>query len=122
MKRILKYIGYFVAVVALFVVEIVSYHFRAQEIDVGLIPNEFNYCGSKIYGNNPQYQEISDWLKRNKDEWKKSYASFVPGNEYHSQSFNISVHPDFVVVWYKTDEGYPQFVKSIKSELPLSCQ
>ena len=122
MKRILKYIGYFVAAVALFVVAIVGYHFRAQEIDVGLIPNAFTYCGNKIYGSNAQYQEITDWLKRNREGWKKSYASYVPGNEYLSPAFNISVHPEFVVVWYKTDEGYPQFVKSIKSELPISCQ
>ena len=121
MKRILKYIGYFIAVVVLTVAAILGYHFREQEIDVGLIPNEFTYCGSKIYGNNPQYQEITGWLKRNKEGWKKSYVTFVPGREYRSPAFNISVHPEFVVAWYKTDEGYPQFVKSIKNELPISC-
>ena len=122
MKRILKVVGYVLAVTALLAVAFLGYHFREQEIDVGLIPNKFSYCAHEIYGSNIHYQEITNWLKKNKAGWNISYASYVAGIEYRSPAFNISVHPNFVVVWYKTDEGYPQFVRSIKHQLPMECQ
>ncbi|MEM7401221.1 MAG: hypothetical protein AAF304_04645, partial [Pseudomonadota bacterium] len=75
MKKLLKICLYLL--IFFLIIASVSYLiiFRNQEIDVGLIPNEFEYCGSQIYGSNPEYREIVAWLKANKYGWHRSYAT-----------------------------------------------
>ena len=121
MNRILKFIGYILTTVLLIAAAFLVYLLRGQEIDIGLISNEFTYCGRQINSGKPEYVKITNWLKHNRNGWTTSYASYVPGNEYLSPAFNVSVHSDFVLVWYKTDEGYTQFIKYVKHELPLTC-
>jgi len=121
MKHILKYIGYFLLAAVIVVVAIYNYHFREQDIDIGLIPHEFSYCGIQISGSHRSYMSITGWLKANQRGWVYTYTSYAPGAEYRSPEFNVSVHQGFVVVWHKTNEGYPQFVKKVTHELPLVC-
>ena len=116
----MKILGYiFVILVGLTTVAYL-YIFKWQTIDT-LTPPEFTYCGSQIWGSNPKYVEITQWLKNNKDDWDRSYASYVPGVEYRTGSYQINVLSNTVVVSYKTDYGFPQFVKQINHGLEISC-
>ncbi|KAF7781203.1 hypothetical protein PRUB_b0348 [Pseudoalteromonas rubra] len=35
-------------------------YFRGQKVEVGFIPNAFQYCGKVITGADPEYSEIVD--------------------------------------------------------------
>jgi len=122
MRKFLKIIGYVITPVLLISIVGYLYIFRAQQIDTGLIPNEFNYCGKQIYGNNKNYKEIISWLKNNKSGWVSSFITFVPNHVYHTGAFRVNVLPDVVVVSYKTDYGYPQYVKRGKHSLSIKCE
>ena len=105
----------------LIVVSAFLYIFREQSIDIGLIPNEFAYCGEAIWGNDAEYQKIVSWLKDNKEGWVISLVTFVPKQVYSSPAFNVNVMENSVVVSYKTDYGYPQYVKTIQHDLNNKC-
>lgn len=85
------------------------------------IPEEFTYCGKKIWGSDKEYQEIVSWLKQNKDGWVSSFVTYVPTQVYRHPAFVVNVIEGGVVVSYKTDNGYPQFVKTITHGLNMSC-
>ena len=121
MKKALKVIGYVVLLLALVGVGTYFYIFRQQEIAVDFIPSEFTYCGKQIWGNNKEYQEIVSWLKQNKDGWVISYVTYVPTQVYHHPAFRVNVTEGGVVVSYKTDHDYPQFVKTINHGLNMAC-
>ena len=122
MKRFLKIVGITIIVLVILISTALLYYFRKQEIDIGLIPNEFTYCGKQIHGNDKNYREIVSWLKDNKDGWVPSFASYVPNQVYRGNSFNINVLSDAVVVSYKTDYGFPQYIKGVEHGLKLKCK
>jgi len=122
MKKIIKVFGYILTILILISAAIYLYVFREQKIDVGLIPNEFTYCGKKIYSNNKNYREIVSWLKTNKTGWVSSFVTFLPGHTYSSGAFNVNVISDIVVVSYKTDYGYPQYVRTGRHSLNVKCE
>ena len=121
MKRVLKIASYSILGVVSIVGAGFLYMFRQQAIDVQFIPNEFAYCGDQIWGNDQEYREIVDWLKNNKDGWARSVVTYVPKQVYDSPAFKVNVMDSGVVVSYKTDFGYPQFVKSINHGLRKNC-
>lgn len=122
MRKVLKNIGIILLLLAFLAVGILLYVFREQGIDISYIPNEFEYCGKDVFGSDKDYQEIVSWLKQNKEGWVLSYASYVPNYIYHNPAFRVNVQKGMVVVSYKTDYGYPQYVKSIKHGLRLNCE
>jgi hypothetical protein len=121
MKKALKIVGILFLLVAIIFVSAYFYVFREQEIAVRFIPNEFEYCGSKIWGNDEEYKKIVSWLKQNKDGWVLSYVTFVPNMVYRHPAFVVNVIEGGVVVSYKTDYGYPQYVKTIEHGLSTKC-
>lgn len=121
MKKALKIIGVITTILVLIGVGACSYIFRQQEIAIRLIPNEFEYCGKKVWGEDKNYQEIVTWLKQNKEGWVLSYATYVPKQVYRHPAFTVNVMEGGVVVSYKTDYGYPQYAKTINHGINLEC-
>jgi len=121
MKKALKIIGYFVLCIIVLATAAYLYVFRQQEIEIRLIPNEFTYCGEQIWGKDKEYQEIASWLKNNKNGWVLSFVSYVPQQVYRHPAFVVNVLDGGVVVSYKTDYGYPQYVKTIDHGLNMNC-
>jgi hypothetical protein len=64
-------------------------------------------------GNDSEYKEIKSWLATNQDDWFLSFASYVPRQIYRYPTFVVNVLQGGVAVSYKTDDGYPQYYKSI---------
>jgi len=122
MSKFLKICIYLI--IALLVINSVVYLyiFREQEIDVALIPNEFTYCGMKINASNSSYQEIVSWLKENNEGWVTSFVTFIPKQVYQANAFQVNVMENLVVVSYKSDYGYSQFIKKGKHQLSKQCQ
>ena len=121
MKKALKIIGVITTILVLIGVGAYLYIFRQQEIAIRLIPNEFEYCGKKVWGNDKNYQEIVTWLKQNREGWVLSYVTYVPKQVYRHPAFTVSVMEGGVVVSYKTDYGYPQYAKTINHGINLEC-
>lgn len=121
MNKVLKIIGVIASILLLVGVGTSLYVFRQQEIAIRFIPSEFEYCGKKVWGNDKHYQEIVTWLKKNKDGWVLSYVTYVPKQVYKHPAFNVNVLEGGVVVSYKTDYGYPQYVKTISHGINLEC-
>ena len=121
MNIIFKVIGYLLGVLIVITLGVYLYMFREQSIDIDLVPTEFKYCGKQIYGDDESYENIVKWLKNNSDDWVLSFASYVPIHRYYHGAFNVNVHREAVIVSYKTDYGYPQFIKQGQHDLPLSC-
>jgi len=121
MKKALIIFGYTILGLVIVGVGIYLYIFRSQEIDLTYIPKEFTYCGKQIWGKDKEYKEIITWLKQNKVGWKFSYVTYVPRQVYHYPSFVVNVLEGAVVVSYKTDYGYPQYIKTINHDLKLTC-
>ncbi len=97
------------------------YVFREQEIRTDFIPPKFEFCGKSISKGDQEYEELTEILTLNKGGWVASFVSFVPTQVYNSPAFKVNVMGKQVVVSYKTDEGYPQFVKLIKHDWSGSC-
>ena len=97
------------------------YVFRGQEIRIDYIPLEFEFCGNSISKGDSEYDEIVQVLTNHKDDWVASFTSYVPTQVYYSPAFTVNVLNKQVVVSYKTDEGYPQFVKLIKYDWVSTC-
>ena len=121
MKTLIKILSYLFGLVLVISFCGYLYIFRDQAIDTSLIPLEFEYCGNQIYGKDESYLEIVDWLKANKDGWVLSFASYVPNHRYYHGAFNVNIHEEAVIVSYKTDYGYPQYIKQGKHDLAMSC-
>ena len=98
------------------------YIFRVQEIDLGLIPREFTYCGIQINRSNPSCREIVSRLKENKEGWITSLVTFSPKQTYQVNAFQVYVLENLVVVSYKSDYGYSQFIKKGEHHLSKQCQ
>ncbi len=98
------------------------YIFRVQEIDLGLIPREFTCCGIQINRNNPSCREIVSRLKENKEGWITSLVTFSPKQTYQANAFHVYVLENLVVVSYKSDYGYSQFIKKGEHHLSKQCQ
>ena len=120
-KKALKIIGDITTILVLIGAGAYLYLFRQQEIAIRLIPNEFEYCGKKVWGNDKNYQEIVTWLKQNRDGWILSYVTYVPKQVYRHPAFTVNVMEGGVVVSYKTDSGYPQYAKTINHGINLEC-
>jgi len=121
MKKLFKILGYILTTLVIIAIAIYLYFFRAQPIDTGLIPSEFTYCGNQIFGSNEHYQEIVQWLQNNKEDWTLSFVTYAPSHKYYHGAFWVNVHSKAVIVSYKTDYGYPQFVKDGVHDLPTTC-
>jgi hypothetical protein len=122
MKKALKILLAILAVIILLVLAAIAYLQRPLSIDTGLIPNEFEYCGKSIWGSDPEYLEIVEWLKKNKDGWQLNLHTHYAGKGYYYPAFQVTIFKEFVAVSYKTDLGYPQYTKSFNHELRLSCE
>lgn len=85
------------------------------------IPTEFEYCGKSIWGRDPEYLRIKDWLIQNREGWTTNWHTYYAGEGYYYPSYQIYVFDDFIAVSYKTDWGFPQYTKSIKHELEVNC-
>ena len=92
-KKIIKAVAYVLLGLVLVVAVIYLYMFREQEIDVRLVPSEFEYCGKKIYRSHEEYKKIVSWLNENKEGWVLSFVSFVPNQVYYHPSFRVNVIP-----------------------------
>ena len=121
MKKALKIIGDITTILVLIGAGAYLYLFRQQEIAIRLIPNEFEYCGKKVWGNDKNYEERVTWLKQNRDGWILSYVTYVPKQVYRHPAFTVNVMEGGVVVSYKTDSGYPQYAKTINHGINLEC-
>jgi len=97
------------------------YVFREQEIRTDFIPPQFEFCGKSISKGDQEYEELIKILTLHKGGWVISFVSFSPTQVYNSPAFKVNVMGKQVVVTYKTDEGYPQFVKLIKYDWSGSC-
>ena len=118
MRRILKYSAFSLLVV---VISGYLYIFRDQEIELTYFPSYFEHCDTKISGKDHAYLLIREWLTENNDEWVHSFVSFAHGNRYFHPAFKVNILENVVIVSYKTDYGYPQFIKQGKHNLALSC-
>lgn len=97
------------------------YVFRDQEIRLEFIPPELEFCGKKISKGAQEYDELLKVLTAHKGGWNASFTSFVPTQVYFSPAFKVNIVGKQVVVSYKIDEGYPQFIKLIKYNWSSSC-
>ena len=97
------------------------YIFRDQDIRVDFIPPQFRFCGEVISKGNANYDNVVTLLKENKSGWETSFVSFVPSQVYDSPGFRVNILENTVVVSYKTDDGYPQYVKNIRHDLGEVC-
>jgi len=97
------------------------YVFRDQDIRIDFIPPEFEFCGKNISKGDQEYDELLKVLTAHKDGWVASFTSFAPTQVYYSPAFKVNIVGKQVVVSYKTDEGYPQFIKLIKYDWSGSC-
>jgi hypothetical protein len=122
MKKILKIFLLISLLLLIISISVVAYMLRPQEIDVGLIPNEFRYCGQQIWGGNEDYQRIVKWLQENRHGWSPNWHTHYAGDGYIHPAFRVVIFDEFVAVSYKTDSSYPQFTKKFKHGLVVSCE
>lgn len=97
------------------------YFVHDQKIEVGFIPDEFKYCGQVITGSDPEYQEISSWLQSNSTGWNRYWNTQIAGVVYYYPAFSVVVFDGGVSVSYKTDYGFPRFIKSVRHSLNTAC-
>ena len=110
-----------VITVILIGIAVYLYIFREQEINLDLIPENFEYCNQTITTEDKEYQEIVKTLKQNKVGWVQSVASYIPKQTYVNDDFTIIVLKNALVVSYKVDGGYKQLVKTITHGLDNTC-
>ena len=121
MNIALKVIGGIIIVVIVSAAAGYLYLLRQQSIDIDLIPNEFTRCGKQIWGNDPEYKEIVQWLKENQDGWVLSFTSYLPRHSYSAPAYKVIFINGGVAVSYKTDYGYPQYAKSVNHGYIKQC-
>ena len=97
------------------------YVFREQEIRLDLIPAQFEYCGRNISEGDINYDEVVTVLTKQKGGWVSSSTNYEASQHYYAPAFQVKVIGKQVVVSYKTDEGFPQFIKLIKYNWSNTC-
>jgi len=97
------------------------YIIRSQEIRIDFIPEQFEFCDKNISKGNSDYDEIVRILTHHTGGWTASYTSYAPIRVYYAPAFQVNVIGKQVIVSYKTDAGYPQFIKLIKHNWPKNC-
>jgi hypothetical protein len=101
--------------------------FFAQKIDPSYLPPQLQYCGKTLRPNDSTYQELASWLAKNQQGWGMSFAKLESENEakspirFQSSAFWVEIEVDRVIVSYKTDCGFPQFIKYTSHSLPTKC-
>ena len=117
----MKIFGSLIAFILLTVLIVYILLFENQSIKTDFLPSQFENCGRTITNTDTQYIEITDWLVRNKDGWRRDWNTQVAGNVYRSAAFTVVVYETGVSVSYKTDDGYPRFIKTIPHKLDTTC-
>lgn len=121
MKIIAKIIVGLLLIVLIAAISGYAYFVRDQKIEVGFIPAEFKYCGKVITGADPEYKEISNWLQANSTGWARDWNTQIAGVVYYYPAFSVVVFNGGVSVSYKTDYGFPRFIKSVNHSLNTTC-
>jgi len=97
------------------------YFFKNLEIETRFIPSEFEYCGAVINSDDMDYLNIERWLKSNSHGWDTDWNTLIQGNIYRNPAFSVVLFDGGVSVSYKTDNGYPRFIKSVEHGFKLEC-
>ncbi len=121
MRIILKIIYALVILAILVTASGYLYFVRDQKIEVRFIPREFKYCDRVITGNDPEYQEITHWLRSNSYGWTRDWNTQITGLVYSYPAYSIVVFEGGISVSYKTDYGFPRFIKSVNHNLSVAC-
>jgi hypothetical protein len=101
--------------------------FFAQKIDPRYLPAQLQHCGNTLQPNDIQYKQLANWLDKNRQGWGMSFAKLKKENNeknplrFESSAFWVEIEVDRVVVSYKTDFGFPQFIKYTSHSLPIEC-
>ncbi|WP_045856305.1 hypothetical protein [Teredinibacter purpureus] len=122
MKIIAKILAALLLITVIGVVSGYTYYVRGQKIEIDFMPREFNYCGRVIADIDPEFKEIVNWLRENSEGWSRDWNTQIAGLVYGYPAFSVVVFEGGVSVSYKTDSGYPRFIKSIKHSLKTSCE
>jgi len=124
MKRFIKVVAFFVAIVAIVVAGIMLYWDRAQEIDfAALLPDELEHCDRTIGKDAAEYIQLKDWFELHQKGWRNTPASYGP-QTYISPKISVTVLVGGVVVNYETGSGsWSQVAKwTENNDLPWECQ
>lgn len=121
MKIALNLLVWVLSLFLVLVIVLIAYLLRPQTISVS-IPPEFTYCGKQIWGSDPEYLKIKEWLEINSSGWRWNWHTPYGGEGYYGGSYNIAVFEEFVAVSYKTDWGFPQYTKSFDHGLVVNCE
>ena len=100
------------------------YYKTIDKIDISNhLPNELTFCGSTIDSSSFEYIELKDWFKNNTSGWERSFASFVVGNVYESDSIYINVTDYLVIVSFKNNIPESEQIVHTKDQKSLrhSC-
>jgi hypothetical protein len=101
--------------------------FFAQKIDPKYLPAQLQYCGKTLKPEDTTYQQLASWLAKNRQGWGMSFAKLERDNSkksplrFQSPAFWVEIEADRVIVSYKTDFGFPQFIKYTDHLLPTEC-
>ena len=124
MKKLIKIVVGFVVFIIVGIAAALLYLDRSQQIDfTAYFPNELDHCGKTIYQNDAEYIDLLNWFNANKDGWRYTPASYVPGNIYASPAFSANILGDRVIVNYQAKNGaWNQVHKEKKpEELSYGC-
>lgn len=121
MKKTAKILVYLLLMAIVVSLSGYLYLTRDRAIEVRFIPNEFKYCGKIITSNDPEYKEISTWLYENSNGWRQDWNTLITGLVYSYPAFSVVVFKSGVSVRYKTDSGFPRFIKSVDHGLNIEC-
>ncbi len=109
------------AVVILIIAACYFYFFKNLKIENRFIPIEFEYCGAVINSDDMDYLNIVRWLKGNNRGWDTDWNTPIQGNIYRNPAFSVVLFDGGVAVSYKTDNGYPRYIKSVEHGFKLEC-
>ncbi|PHS11981.1 MAG: hypothetical protein COA86_18895 [Kangiella sp.] len=121
MNIYLKILGSLILFILALGLAMYFYFFIEQKIEVQYIPKEFRYCEKTITNVDLEYNEIVSWLKKNKEGWSRDWNTPIAGKYYSHPAFSVVVFQGGISVSYKTDNGYPRFIKSANHEFSTSC-
>ncbi len=121
MKIIAKILAFILLLVIVVALSGYLYLTREQVIEVKFIPTEFKYCGRVVTNNDPEYKEITSWLHENSSGWRQDWNTPIAGLKYSYPAFSVVVFKSGVSVSYKTNSGFPRFIKSTDHGLNIEC-
>jgi len=119
LKRIVLYL---VLLILIGIIIGYLYFIQGQKIEVDFIPSEFRFCNKIIVRGDAEYKEIVSWLRQNSEGWARDWNTPVAGLVYSYPAFSVVVYKGGVSVSYKTDYGFPRFIKSSNHNLPTVCE